>query len=186
MNQEQQMSNDKNDLFISTKFTKAMADYMQPWTAMAQAANDAMSISNPNYITKPMRTTPDMERYAEIWVKFAKEGIHKYPAALTDPNLDDVKFLGYPHRHMFHFCVGIEVYHNDRDIEFIQFKRWLIGLYDEAIIQLDYKSCEMIADDLYEQISDKYPGRNVTIEVSEDNENGCKITYQKVKTNDQE
>ena len=41
-----------------------------------------------------------------IWVTFAKEGIHKYPAALDDPKLAtgdeyDVSFLGYPHRHIF-------------------------------------------------------------------------------------
>ena len=53
-----------------------------------------------------------------IWVTFQKEGIHKYPAALTDPKLKDVEFLGYPHRHMFHFRVEIEVFHDDRDIEF--------------------------------------------------------------------
>ena len=41
----------------------------------------------------------------------------------------DVSFLGYPHRHIFHFKVMIEVYHDDRDIEFIQFKRWMEGLY---------------------------------------------------------
>ena len=41
-----------------------------------------------------------------IWVTFKREGIHKYPAALEDPKLDDVKFLGYPHRHMFHFKVN--------------------------------------------------------------------------------
>ena len=63
-----------------------------------------------------------------IWVTFKKEGIHKYPAALEDPALAtgdeyDVSFLGYPHRHIFHFKVEIEVFHNDRDIEFIQFKR---------------------------------------------------------------
>jgi hypothetical protein len=118
-----------------------------------------------------------------IWVTFQKEGIHKYPAALTDPKLAtgdeyDVSFLGYPHRHTFHFRVAIEVFHNDRDIEFIQFKRWLTKLYDGAILQLDYKSCEMISDDLYAEISKKYPGRRVTIEVSEDNENGSYIEYQ--------
>ena len=119
-----------------------------------------------------------------IWVTFKKEGIHKYPAALEDPALAtgdeyDVSFLGYPHRHMFHFKVRIGVTHNDRDIEFIQFKRWLESLYGDGIIQLDYKSCEMISDDLYEQISTKYPGRFVEIEVSEDGENGCIITYPK-------
>jgi len=119
-----------------------------------------------------------------IWVSFAKEGIHKYPAALEDPKLADVSFLGYPHRHMFHFRVSISVFHNDRDIEFIQFKRWLESLYSgqENCLRLDYKSCEMIADDLYVQINSRYPGRHVIISVSEDNENGCEIVYRDPRT----
>jgi hypothetical protein len=117
-----------------------------------------------------------------IWVTFQKEGIHKYPAALDDPNLAtgdeyDVSFLGYPHRHIFHFKIQIEVFHNDRDIEFIQFQRWLENLYKEGTLELDYKSCEMISDDLYDQISERYTGRSITINVSEDNENGCRIYY---------
>ena len=111
-----------------------------------------------------------------IWVTFKREGIHKYPAALEDPKLADVSFLGYPHRHMFHFKVWIEVFHDDRDIEFIQFKRWLESLY-QGTLELDYKSCEMIADELADQIQTKYPGRQVRIEVSEDGENGCDINY---------
>ena len=113
----------------------------------------------------------------QIWVRFQREGLHKYPAAAEDPKLADVSFLGNLHRHIFHFRVSIDVWHNDRDIEFIQFKRWLEGLYSDSTLILDYKSCEMIADDLYIQIAGKYPGRNVTISVSEDNENGCTILY---------
>ena len=117
-----------------------------------------------------------------IWVTFRKEGIHLYPAAKDDPALatgdwDDVSFLGVAHRHIFHFKVRIQVQHNDRDIEFIQFKRWLERLYDDSVIELNHKSCEMIADDLYEQISAKYPGRFVEIDVAEDGENGCSIFY---------
>ena len=119
-----------------------------------------------------------------IWVTFRKEGIHKYPAALDDPKLAtgdeyDVSFLGYPHRHIFHFKVAIEVFHDDRDIEFFLFKRWLENLYAEKTLELDYKSCEMISDDLYTQISEKYPGREVHIDVSEDGENGAHIEYAK-------
>ena len=117
-----------------------------------------------------------------IWVTFQKEGMHKYPAALTDPALAtgdeyDVSFLGYPHRHIFHFKVWIGVTHDDRDIEFIQFKRWLLNLYKDATLSLDYKSCEMMSGDLYDAISNKYPGREVWIEVSEDGENGSFIKY---------
>jgi hypothetical protein len=119
----------------------------------------------------------------KIWVTFQREGIHKYPAALTDSQLAtgdeyDVSFLGYPHRHIFHFRVWIDVFHNDRDIEFIQFKRWLENLYKDNTLQLDFKSCEMMADDLYVQIANRYPGRAVWIEVAEDGENGCLIKYE--------
>ena len=121
-----------------------------------------------------------------IWVTFQKEGIHKYPAALEDPKLAtgdeyDVSFLGYPHRHIFHFRVCIEVFHDDRDIEFIQFKRWLERLYSNdktgGVLVLDYKSCEMICDELAEKINEKYPKRRMEITVSEDGENGATIQY---------
>ena len=123
-----------------------------------------------------------------IWVTFRKEGIHKYPAALDDPKLAtgdeyDVSFLGYPHRHIFHFKVGIEVFHDDRDIEFIQFKRWLEKLYSDKTLQLNFKSCEMISDALATEIQNKYPNRKITIEVSEDGENGSLCTYEKKALN---
>jgi hypothetical protein len=119
----------------------------------------------------------------KIWVTFQKEGMHRYPAAATDPALAtgdeyDVSFLANPHRHIFHFRVWIDVVHNDRDIEFIQFKRWLENLYRDNTLQLDYKSCEMMADDLYIQIASRYPNRAVWIEVSEDGENGALIKYE--------
>ena len=126
----------------------------------------------------------------QIWVTFRKEGIHCYPAAATDPKLNsageyDVSFLANPHRHMFHFRVSIDVFHNDRDIEFIQFKRWLEALYNSnnSVLELDWKSCEMIADDLYNQIAERYPNRCVTIDVSEDGENGCSISYNLTRPN---
>ena len=122
--------------------------------------------------------------HRKIWVTFCKEGIHCYPAAATDPRLNtageyDVSVLANHHRHIFHFRVSIDVFHNDRDIEFIQFKRWLEALYSgsNTVLELDWKSCEMIADDLYIQIAERYPNRNVVIEVSEDGENGCCISY---------
>lgn len=136
-----------------------------------------------DYILRRFKEDNMNKTSTNIWVTFQKEGIHKYPAALTDPNLAtgdeyDVSFLGYPHRHIFHFKVEIEVFHDDRDIEFIQFKRWLEGLYADGTLQLDYKSCEMICDDLAETINSKYPERKITITVSEDNENGATCTYE--------
>ena len=134
-------------------------------------------------VEQTIRIMNNAER--KIWVTFRKEGIHKYPAALEDPQLAtgdeyDVSFLGYPHRHIFHFRVWIDVFHNDRDVEFIQFKRWLERLYhsDQGVLSLDYKSCEMISDDLYTQIAARYPDRAVWIEVAEDGENGALIKYE--------
>jgi hypothetical protein len=172
-----------NDLYITSALVNKLSEAAR--TPIPDAIIDPNDLITEPFIKRPYGD--QTERYCEIWVKFQLEGIHKYPAALNDPSLADVQFLGYPHRHMFHFRVGIEVFHDDRDIEFIQFKRWLISLYggsNEPVIQLDYKSCEMIADELYEQINTKYPGRNVTIEVSEDNENGCYVTYKKAEYND--
>ncbi len=117
-----------------------------------------------------------------IWVTFRKEGIHMYPAAATDPKLKtgdeyDVSFLGTPHRHIFHFKVYIEVFHDDRDIEFIQFKRWLENLYNKGTLELNHKSCEMISEDLHAEITARYPNREIWIEVSEDGENGSFIKF---------
>ena len=118
----------------------------------------------------------------KIWVTFQKEGVHLYPAAKDDPALatgdwDDVSFLGYAHRHIFHFRVAIDVFHDDRDIEFIQFKRWLEGLYNSNVLELNHRSCEMIAEELAVQINNKYPGRDIEITVAEDNENGATMSF---------
>ena len=117
-----------------------------------------------------------------IWVTFQKEAIHCYPAAATDPSLAtgdeyDVSFLANPHRHIFHFKVYIAVKHDDREIEFIQFKRWLENLYSAGTLNLNHKSCEMIANSLYDQIKVRYPNRETWIDVSEDGENGAFLKF---------
>jgi hypothetical protein len=121
-----------------------------------------------------------------IWVTFQREGIHHYPGANVDKSLAtgdefDVGFLGFAHRHMFHFKVGIQVFHNDRDIEFIQFKRWLEAGFKEGILELNNRSCEMISDELFEMIANRYPSRDIEITVSEDGENGATIFYNTYK-----
>ena len=120
-----------------------------------------------------------MKKQKFIWVTFQREGIHQYPAAATNPNLEDVSFLAFPHRHIFHFKVQLEVFHDDRDIEFIQFKRWLESLYVKDTLTLLHKSCEMIAEELALTIQSSYWGRDIVITVSEDGENGCTCYYPK-------
>lgn len=110
-----------------------------------------------------------------IYVKFTKEGIHRYPAA---KDIDGVEFLANDHRHIFHFRVDIEVFHDDRDIEFVLFKRELVGLFDRQVLQANNKSCEMLAKDVINYLNsfDKYKGRAITVTVSEDDENGAVVS----------
>ena len=90
-----------------------------------------------------------------IWVTFRKEGIHCYPGADTDPKL----------------ATG--------DWDDVSFKRWLQRLYENSVLELDHKSCEMISNNLFLQIATRYPRRNIWINVSEDGENGSFIKYHK-------
>lgn len=109
-----------------------------------------------------------------IWVTTRKEFLHNYPDAPTE-----VAFLRNQHRHIFHFKIYLQVFHDNRDVEFIMFKRdieYILGAVDE---QLEHKSCEMLADYIYENIKDRYANRKIIIEVSEDGENGVQISYPK-------
>ena len=115
-----------------------------------------------------------MSTIKTIFVTFQKEAIHKYPAAKDMPGIE---FLAYPHRHIFHFRVEVDVKHDDRDIEFILFKREL-----EAVIDYELKnmSCEMMANIFVDYIQSTYPDRTyISVTVSEDGENGATVTWRK-------
>ncbi len=105
-----------------------------------------------------------------IWIKHSFEGFHKY---INAP--DEVQYLKNKHRHIFHLKVWIEVFHNDREIEFHMFKTFIKKSIKDD--DFDFMSCEMISNQLYEKINETYPGRKLQIEVSEDNENGSLISY---------
>ena len=109
-----------------------------------------------------------------IFVTFQKEGLHCWPDAVQYPGIE---FLASEHRHMFHFRVELQVFHDDREVEFILFKRELEGQYESGALELNHKSCEMMADELAKYIQDHYPGRFLKIEVSEDGENGAVMYY---------
>lgn len=107
-----------------------------------------------------------------IWITTQFEGTHYYSYAP-----EEVAFLRNEHRHIFHLKVRIEVFSNDREIEFILFKRFINSLISSR--NFNHRSCEMISDDLYNLIRKEYPNREIRIEVSEDNENGSYIEYGK-------
>lgn len=98
------------------------------------------------------------------------EGTHHYPDAD-----ESVSFLSHPHRHTFHVTVQIEQFHNDRDIEYIQFKRWLVDVAPSG--DLGRSSCEDVAEELYATITDRYPDRRLRIKVTEDGENGALVEW---------
>ena len=117
-----------------------------------------------------------------IAVTFQKPGVHQYPAAP-----DDVQYLRAPHRHLFKFKVKIQVWHDDREIEFHQFLNWVEGLYSgEQSLSLNNSSCEMISDSLAAIIQSRYPDRLLQIEVWEDGECGSVSSYSAMVDRDQE
>ena len=132
-----------------------------------------MSDVNPDFIAPASEFESNVSKKS-IFVTFQKEGLHRWPDAINFPG---VEFLANEHRHMFHFRVDMEVFHDDREVEFILFKRELEKLYGDGAMEIDYKSCEMLGEELAKYIISHYPGRQVKIEVSEDGENGAIIYY---------
>lgn len=117
-----------------------------------------------------------------IYTSFVKEGYHCFPEAATDKQFAtkddmDVSHLANKHLHYFYFKVWLEVVHSNRAVEFIQFRRWLEKLYQEKTLELDNFSCEMLGENLYKKISEKYPNCEIRIDVSEDNINGAYLEF---------
>lgn len=111
-----------------------------------------------------------------IKVSTQTEFIHQY---LDAP--EDVSFLRYPHRHMLHITVTIEVFTDDRELEFIMVKRALDEiLTDLRLTVCSNRSCEMIGGKILTNLEVLCgSNRDITIEVSEDGENGSIIKYTK-------
>lgn len=115
-----------------------------------------------------------MNTKTTVMVKLAVEGIHNFPAAaeLFPP----VSFLAHPHRHMFHITASKLVRHDDRDIEFIMFKRDVkvfmqthFNSEEMGCLNFGSWSCEKIADSICGHFDCEW------VEVWEDNENGAKV-----------
>lgn len=115
-----------------------------------------------------------------ILVKSQFEGTHYYRDAP-----EEVAFLRHPHRHVFHVEAQIEVFHSDRELEFIMVKRALekhLACYTSS--HAGSYSCEMVAESVQSWAKETYPSlhanetlrpRRVEVKVFEDNENGAYI-----------
>ena len=77
----------------------------------------------------------------------------------------------------------MEIFHSDRELEFHQVLNYCESLFTTQTIDIDSKSVEMLADDLYTKLAEKYPGRGIKINVSEDGECGCWIEYESPNDN---
>lgn len=113
-----------------------------------------------------------------IGVKLSVEGMHYYLDASEKHGLP-MKFLEFPHRHMFHIEVRVSVKHDNRDKEFILLKREVIEYlhskyYQEELNVLDFRkmSCEMIAKDLM------FVFHADSVKVSEDDENYALVSLE--------
>lgn len=110
-----------------------------------------------------------------VFARTQFEAIHNWPGC----PFEDVAFLRDLHRHIFHVEIHVPVYHDDRDVEFIKLKRDVDSFINTTYPidpaknyrDIGHTSCEMIARTLLEQ----WPNATL-IEVSEDGENGCRLT----------
>lgn len=108
-----------------------------------------------------------MIRYIVIKTEF--EAIHCWP----DCPFDDVDFLRYPHRHVFHVTVKWKVQHDDRDKEFIMMKRQVEQYLKILGNNIGSLSCEQLADKIHWVFPD-----STFVSVFEDNENGAEVIYE--------
>jgi hypothetical protein len=109
-----------------------------------------------------------------VIVKLQVEGAHYF--AKAKELFPEVGFLADRHRHIFHIKACMEVFHDDRDIEFILFKRGVIDYLHSnyhsitsGMLEFDNMSCEAIARELRDYFHCEW------VEVWEDDENGARV-----------
>ena len=110
-----------------------------------------------------------------VIVTFQIDGLHCWPDAKKI--IPHMGYLSELHRHLFYFTAKKQVFHDDRDVEFINFKRQLIKYvtdkyFDEQYQCCNFKSssCEMLAKELLIKFDLYY------CSVLEDEENGGEVT----------
>ena len=103
----------------------------------------------------------------EIEVTLTYEALHFWANA---DSLPKVAFLKHPHRHLFEITLRKRVSENDRQIEFILFKREVLDYLARYEHDFGGQSCEMIAEELLTHFDCSL------VKVMEDGENGAVLT----------
>lgn len=105
-------------------------------------------------------------------VRFTAEGWHNWLGAP-----EGRRYLSHSHRHLFHIEVSVQVFSDDREIEFhdlLDFcKTHWPGLMQK---DLGGQSCEMLAANLLDTVVCHYPKRFVKVSVFEDGEVGAEVS----------
>ena len=108
----------------------------------------------------------------KIWVTGQYTNLHSWPEAPKK-----TYFLRSLHRHVFKWKVKISVAHYDREIEFFIFQARVDKIVAEEITILeDVGSCEVQASIILAGVKKLFPGRSITVSVSEDGENGAEVS----------
>lgn len=106
-----------------------------------------------------------------IGVKLTIEGFHNFPNAIKAFG-KSIDFLQVRHRHNFGIEVEVEVSHNERDKEFILFKREIQSHIEANFgnpAEFGGMSCESIAEHLFDEFN------AVCVTVDEDGENYSRV-----------
>lgn len=113
-------------------------------------------------------------------LSFKVEGLHHWPEAEGNE-----AYLKYPHRHMFHYLIKIEQFHNNRDVEYLEWRRKLNYVFEcslnrkNEVQDFGSKSCETLANECLNYIKEhpEFDKRSIVVSVFEDGENGAEVTY---------
>ncbi len=109
-------------------------------------------------------------RYARILASF--EALHHWPDAP-----EEVEFLRVLHRHMFNVEVELQVFHDDRELEYYMVKRELSDYIAVSMPRLETTSCEQYADLIASFLSRQYGERKMKITILEDGMEGAVCHY---------
>lgn len=109
---------------------------------------------------------------SKIRVKLDVLGTHSWPGAYGE-----VEFLKHEHHHQFNFVIETDVNHDNRAIEFIMLRMDVLDLIyekyptDRWIVKFGERSCEMIANEIQEELEEEY-GQDMKVSVFEDDVQG--------------
>ena len=108
-----------------------------------------------------------------ITVRGQYDHFHRYENAP-----DQVAFLRNLHRHLFKWTAVIEVFHDDRELEFFMVMQHINSKIMPFIQIKELGSCEMQAEDILRYLVDEYGAkRYYKVTVSEDGENDGTIEW---------